>query len=78
MRAVLIAAGAAAIAAASWVFYFFGAFLIYTAIQLALEGEDDEEDFEENAVAPRSPTGLPLTTDYDGAKLVTRVSGSGC
>ena len=36
LRAVFIFAGAAAIAALSWVFYIFGGFLIYTAIQLAL------------------------------------------
>jgi predicted tellurium resistance membrane protein TerC len=50
LRGVFIAAGAAAIAAASWVFYFFGAFLIYTAVKLALEGENDEEDFQEGRV----------------------------
>ena len=37
LRAVFIFAGAAAIAAASWVFYLLGGFLVYTAIQLALE-----------------------------------------
>ena len=45
LRAVFILAGAAAISAASWVFYIFGAFLVYTAIRLALEGENDESDF---------------------------------
>ena len=57
LRGVFIAAGAAAIAAASWVFYFFGAFLIYTAVKLALEGENDEEDFKENARAARASGG---------------------
>ena len=32
MRAVFIVAGAAAIEAASWMFYIFGAFLVYTAV----------------------------------------------
>ena len=57
LRGVFIAAGAAAISAASWVFYFFGAFLIYTAVKLALEGENDEEDFQENAAAARAAAG---------------------
>jgi TerC family integral membrane protein len=75
LRTVFIAAGAAAIAAASWVFYILGAFLIYTAIRLALEGENDESDFKENAVLRSLRRILPLSTDYDGNRLVTRVDG---
>jgi TerC family integral membrane protein len=75
LRAVFIAAGAAAIAAASWVFYFFGAFLIYTAVKLALEGENDEEDFQENAVLRGLRRALPMTSEYSGPKLATRVDG---
>ncbi|MGC4944388.1 TerC/Alx family metal homeostasis membrane protein [Kribbella sp. DT2] len=75
LRAVFILAGAAAIAAASWVFYIFGAFLVYTAVRLALEGENDEQDFQENVVIRGMRRILPLTHDYDGSKLVTRVDG---
>ena len=74
LRGVFIAAGAAAIAAASWVFYFFGAFLIYTAVKLALEGENDEEDFRENALLRGLRRVLPITPDYVGSNLTTRVS----
>jgi tellurite resistance protein TerC len=72
LRAVFILAGAAAIAAASWVFYIFGAFLVYTAVKLALEGENDETDFQENVVIRGMRRILPLQHDYDDAKLVTR------
>ncbi len=72
LRAVFILAGAAAIAAASWVFYIFGAFLVYTAVRLALEGENDETDFQENVVIRGMRRILPLQHDYDDAKLVTR------
>jgi tellurite resistance protein TerC len=75
LRGVFIAAGAAAIAAASWVFYFFGAFLIYTAVKLAFEGENDEEDFQENAVLRGLRRALPMTSEYVGPKLATRVDG---
>jgi TerC family integral membrane protein len=75
LRAVFIAAGAAAISAASWVFYIFGAFLIYTAVKLAFEGENDEEDFRENAVLRGLRRVLPITADYVGSGLTTRVSG---
>ena len=44
MRGIFIAVGAAAINNFSWVFYLFGAFLIYTAYGLAKEGMDDDED----------------------------------
>jgi TerC family integral membrane protein len=66
LRGVFIAAGAAAISAASWVFYIFGAFLIYTAVKLALEGENDEDDFQENAVLRGLRRVLPMTSEYSG------------
>ncbi len=75
LRAIFIAAGAAAIAAASWVFYIFGAFLIYTAVKLALEGENDEEDFQENALLRGLRRVLPMTSEYSGPQLATRVNG---
>jgi len=75
LRGVFIAAGAAAIQAASWVFYIFGAFLIYTAVKLAFEGENDEEDFKENAVLRGIRRVLPITPDYVDSELTTRVQG---
>ncbi len=75
MRGIFIALGAAAIKEFSWVFYFFGAFLIYTAIKLAAHGEEEDEDFKENAVLRAVKRVLPTTTEYDGTRLVTRVAG---
>jgi len=75
LRGVFIAAGAAAISAASWVFYIFGAFLIYTAVKLAFEGENDEDDFQENAVLRGLRRVLPMTSEYSGPQLATRVNG---
>jgi tellurite resistance protein TerC len=75
LRAVFIAAGAAAVAAASWVFYLFGAFLIYTAVKLAVEGENDDDDFQENAGVRGLRRVLPITPDYVGSSLTTRVAG---
>jgi TerC family integral membrane protein len=73
LRAVFIFAGAAAIAAASWVFYLLGGMLVYTAIQLALEDSDSEPDFHENAVLRFLRRILPISEEYDGRRLVTRV-----
>jgi TerC family integral membrane protein len=72
LRAVFIFAGAAAIAAASWVFYILGGFLVYTAVQLALEDADDEPDFHNNAALRFLQRILPIGEDYDGRRLVTR------
>src|SRR3954467_7847548 len=71
LRAIFILAGAAAIAAASWVFYIFGAFLVYTAVRLALEGENDDDDFQENAVVRGLRRVLPITPDYVDSSLTT-------
>jgi TerC family integral membrane protein len=71
-RAVFIFAGAAAIAAWSWVFYILGGFLVYTAIQLALEDPDEEPDFHKNPVLRFLRRILPLSEDYDGRRLVIR------
>ncbi|MFI9641592.1 TerC family protein [Micromonospora sp. NPDC051925] len=75
MRGGFIAAGAALISQFSWVFYIFGAFLIYTAINLARQGEPEEDEFKENVLIRWSRKALPLSRDYDGAKLTTHQAG---
>ncbi|HEX6076898.1 MAG TPA: TerC family protein [Micromonosporaceae bacterium] len=75
LRGLFIAAGVAIIHQFVWVFYLFGAFLLYTAVRLAMHGEDEEEDFEENALIRWSRRMLPLSKEYDGARMTTRVNG---
>ncbi|MGC4805898.1 TerC family protein [Micromonospora sp. DT233] len=75
MRGGFIAAGAALISQFSFVFYFFGAFLIYTAVNLFRQGEPDEDEFSENALIRWSRRALPISKDYDGAKMTTHQSG---
>ena len=48
----------------SWVFYLFGAFLVYTAIKLARDG-DDEEEFEENRFLRWVEHRFPATQSWD-------------
>ncbi|MGW7291835.1 TerC family protein [Streptomyces xiamenensis] len=70
LRAIFIAAGAALISTFSWVFYIFGAVLIYTAwkmIQDARSGEDEE--WEENRFLKTIERRLPATDQYHGTKL---------
>jgi tellurite resistance protein TerC len=74
LRGIFILAGAALIERFTWVFYFFGAFLVYTAINLVRHrGEDD--DYEENAFIRRMRKILPITQDFHGAKI--RVTENG-
>ncbi|MEU5300287.1 TerC family protein [Streptomyces noursei] len=71
LRAGFIGAGAAIIANFSWVFYLFGAFLIWTAwklIQEARAGQEDEE-FEENRFLKAVERRFPSTDRYHGTKL---------
>ncbi|MEU6852811.1 TerC family protein [Actinacidiphila alni] len=77
LRAVFIAAGAAVIANFSWIFYLFGAFLIWTAwklIQDARSGEEDEE-FEENRLLKAVEKRVPSTDRYHGTRLFIRENG---
>ncbi|MGH2603018.1 MAG: TerC family protein, partial [Dehalococcoidia bacterium] len=75
MRGAFIAAGVAIIHQFAWVFYIFGAFLLYTAVKLALHGEEDEADFKENALIRWSRRVLPISQSYDGTKMTTRLDG---
>ena len=68
-RGIFIALGAAAIEQFSWVFYVFGAFLVYTGFKLAKQGPEDEDEYEENRLVTWVRTVLPHTEDYRGGKL---------
>ena len=75
LRAACIAAGTAAIQAFEWIFYVFGALLIYTAVKLALERDDSEPDFHDSRTVRLMRRFVPTTEDYDGSRLVTTVGG---
>lgn len=77
LRTIFIAAGAAIIASFSWVFYIFGAFLIYTAWKLIQEARagDEEEDFEENRLLKAVEKKFGVADRYHGTKLFIRVNG---
>ncbi|RYE78417.1 MAG: TerC family protein, partial [Myxococcales bacterium] len=75
MRGIFIAVGAAAINEFSWVFYLFGIFLIYTAVKLAKEGAEDEDDYEENRLIKFVENKLPATSSWDSAKAIVVENG---
>ncbi|MEU2182363.1 TerC family protein [Streptomyces thermolilacinus] len=77
LRAIFIAAGAAIIASFSWVFYIFGAFLIYTAWKLIKEASSDEpdEEYEENRLLRSIEQRFGVADRYHGTKLSIQVAG---
>ncbi len=75
MRAGFIFVGAAAINQFSWVFYIFGAFLVFTAVKLAKEGAEDEEEFEENRLIKLVERRFPATSEWHGTKLLVTKGG---
>ncbi|WP_448616558.1 TerC family protein [Modestobacter sp. URMC 112] len=74
LRGIFILLGAAVIERYTWVFYIFGAFLVYTAINLVRHRDEDEE-YEENAFIRRMRKVLPISQDYHGAHLRTTENG---
>ncbi len=77
-RGIFIALGAAAIERFSWVFFLFGAFLIYTAVKLYVDyrsetGEDD--DATDNAVLRWVRRAFPSTDVFHGTKLAVKING---
>ncbi len=69
-RGIFIALGAVAIQRFSWIFYVFGAFLVYTAIRLARD--TDHSDDADNAVVRFAKTYLNTTDTWHGLKLYVK------
>ena len=76
LRAGFILAGVALIEKFDWVLFVFGGFLIYTALKLAISGEDDDEFTPENSRFLRVVRRVvPSTNEYDGQRLLVRRDG---
>ncbi|MBB6348511.1 TerC family protein [Nonomuraea muscovyensis] len=76
MRGIFIALGAAALERFSWLFYVFGAFLIYTAVNIVrghLQGE--QEEFNENILLRWVRKAFPTTEGYVGSKVTVKIDG---
>jgi tellurite resistance protein TerC len=75
MRTVFIALGAAAIASFTWIFFLFGAVLVWTAWKLVTGGGATSEEYHENALLRRVRRTVPTTEDYRGTRLSVREGG---
>ena len=72
LRVIFIALGAALLAAFSFMFLLFGLLLIATAVQL-FRHRDQDPSVDDNALVTFARKRLPLTDDYHGGKLLTRL-----
>ncbi|HWD05568.1 MAG TPA: TerC family protein [Amycolatopsis sp.] len=75
MRSVFIAVGAALIAQFVWVFFLFGGVLIWTAISMLRNKDEDDEEYRENALTRWVRKIAPVTDDFHGHKYVVRREG---
>jgi tellurite resistance protein TerC len=78
LRGVFIALGAAALSAFDWMFLVFGLVLVVTAAKIlrdALSGHDHEVDVDQLRSVRFVRRFLPVTPDYEGTRMVTRVDG---
>jgi tellurite resistance protein TerC len=72
-RGVFILLGAQLIENFSWIFYIFGAWLIWTAYQQAFVSHDDDRD---NPLVRLLRRRVRISDDFDGMKLRTTIDGT--
>ena len=76
LRAVFIALGAAAISTFAWVFYIFGAFLIWTAWKFIQEARaEEEEGWEPGRLLQAIQRRVPSTDKWHGTKMIIQENG---
>jgi tellurite resistance protein TerC len=74
LRAAFIFAGAALLDAFHWMIYVFGALLVFTGVRMATH-DNEEIHPEGNPVLRLVRRVVPLSNEYDGDRIVTRIDG---
>ena len=74
LRLIFILLGASLIENFSWIFYIFGAFLLYTAVHQAVAKEPDADEAD-NAFVKMIRRRLRISPTFDGSKIRTTVKG---
>jgi len=76
-RGIFIALGAAAINQFSWIFFLFGAFLIYTAIKLVIDyrSHDESDEMPDNAAMRFVKRRFKSVDEYHGTRLSVNLDG---
>lgn len=71
LRGLFIAAGVTLLSLFHWVVYLFGAFLLLTSIRLLIR-KNKEVRLDQNPILRLTHRFLPVTSDYDGQRFITR------
>ncbi|GAA2181994.1 TerC family protein [Brooklawnia cerclae] len=79
-RGIFIALGAAIINQFAWVFFIFGAFLLYTGVKLVIDyrqsgSEEEEHNEADNAFMRFARRVIPSTDEYHGDHLSVKIDG---
>lgn len=74
LRGLFILVGAALIQQFSWIFYIFGAFLLYTSYHQAFRTQEDDDETESKLIKILRRR-VHVSDGFDGAKLTTVVNG---
>jgi len=72
LRGVMIVAGSALVTRFSWTLYFFGAFLVFTGLRMALQKDDVAYNPDHDPVLRLARKLVPVTPDYRGDKFFVR------
>ena len=75
LRGLFILAGTALIENFSWIFYIFGAFLLFTAVQQAIQNHDDMEETESGIIRFLRKR-IAISSEFEGVKLRTTIDGT--
>ena len=75
LRTIFIFLGAALIENFSWIFYVFGAFLLYTAWTQVKAGSGHDEEFHENGALKLTRRLFPTTETYVEDKMTAKIDG---
>jgi tellurite resistance protein TerC len=75
MRGALIALGVALLDWLHWILYLFGAFLVITAIRMALQRGEKAIHPERNPLVRLAQRVFPVTTSYEGPRFFVRRAG---
>ncbi|QTF71320.1 TerC family protein [Arthrobacter woluwensis] len=75
LRGIFILLGAVIIEQFSWVFYIFGAFLLWTAYNQAKDDSEDDEDGGDNRLVRWFSKILPMHNEFNGGKATVKING---
>ena len=75
LRGVMIGAGAELVRKFDWLYYGFGALLIYSAGKMLVASEEESVDVQHNLLVRLARKVFPVTTEFHGGKFFATING---